>query len=73
MSSFYEYNSLILVSIGILITLLTFIVGNIVILYYYSTLVFSINNITLKSQKKKRQVIKKPTIHIFKKSLKNDF
>lgn len=73
MSSFYEYNPLIIVNIGIIITILTFVVGNIVVLYYYSFTILSYTNISLKSQKKKRQILKKPTTHVFSKTFNNDF
>ena len=73
MVNFYEINSTILLLFGILIAVLTFLVGNIVVLYYYSTLRLSVTNISLKNQSKKRQVIKKPTVHIFSKHYKNDF
>jgi hypothetical protein len=73
MSSFYEYNPLIIVNIGIIITILTFVVGNIVVLYYYSFTILSYTIISLKSQKKKRQILKKPTTHVFSKTFNNDF
>ena len=73
MSSFYEYNPFIIINIGLLITVLTFIVGNIVIIYYCSRISLKSINLSLKNQKKKRQILKKPTIHIFSKNFKNDF